>query len=103
MLSALYDTFVGFSKLPARVMTRLGTGIFAAAMVFSVYLLINWLGGDTFPGWTAVMLGLTLFAGGQFLMMGLMGEYLSRIYTEVAGRPLYFVSDRTGLGDDCDR
>ena len=101
LVSALYDTFIGFSNLPARIMARLGLAVFAAAMLFSLYLLVNWFMGDTLPGWTTVMLGLSLFAAGQFLMMGLVGEYLSRIYTEVAGRPNYFVSDRAGaVGDE---
>lgn len=100
LISALYDTFIGFSNLPARLMARSGMAVFLIAILFSIYLLVNWFLGDALRGWTAVMLGLTLFAAGQFLMMGLVGEYLSRIYTEVAGRPTYFISDRAGTPGD---
>ena len=96
MLSAMYDTFMGFSNLPARLMTWAGVLISLGAVAFSSYLVLNWLGGDTLPGWTGVMFGLSVFAGVQFLMMGIVGEYLYRIYTEAAGRPLYFISDRAG-------
>jgi len=46
-----------------------------------------------------VMMALTLFFGVQFLMMGIIGEYLYRIYSEVVRRPLYFVSDQTAVGN----
>jgi hypothetical protein len=51
--------------------------------------------GHPILGWTSTMLPMTLFFGLQFLMMGIVGEYLYRIYTEVVRRPLYFVSDTT--------
>jgi hypothetical protein len=44
------------------------------------------------------MLGVTVFSGLQFLMMGVVGEYLYRIYAEVVRRPLYFVSGTTEAG-----
>ncbi len=103
MLSAMYDTFMGFSNLPARLMTWAGVLISLGAVAFSTFLVVNWLGGDTLPGWTGVMFGLSIFAGVQFLMMGIVGEYLYRIYTEAAGRPLYFISDRSGDAPETER
>ena len=49
------------------------------------------------------MVALTLFFGLQFFLMGIVGEYLYRIYAEVVRRPLYFVSDRTPEVPDVDR
>ena len=62
----------------------------------AIYLLASWLLGDPLPGYTSVMLVLTVFFGIQFLLMGLVGEYLYRIYLEAVRRPLYFVSAECG-------
>jgi len=97
MLKSMYDTFIGFSDVPARLMTMLGVATFVLTIPFGIYLVLNWLLTDTLPGWTGLMLGLSVFFGLQFLMMGLVGEYLYRIYTEVAARPLYFITSEAGL------
>lgn len=96
MLKAMYDTFIGFSEVPARLMTITGLVTSLFSIPFSIYLVVSWWLTDTVPGWTGLMLGLTVFFGLQFLMMGLVGEYLYRIYSEVTARPLYFISQEAG-------
>lgn len=96
MLKAMYDTFIGFSEVPARLMTMTGLVTSLLSIPFSVYLVTSWWLTDTVPGWTGLMLGVTVFFGLQFLMMGLVGEYLYRIYSEVTARPLYFISQEAG-------
>lgn len=96
MLKAMYDTFIGFSEVPARLMTITGVLTSLLSIPFSLYLVISWWLTDTVPGWTGLMLGVTVFFGLQFLMMGLVGEYLYRIYSEVTARPLYFISQEAG-------
>jgi dolichol-phosphate mannosyltransferase len=95
MIKAMYDAFIGFSFVPIRVMTVLGLGIFLLALLLLLYLLATWSTGHPVPGWTSQMLALSFFFGIQFLLMGIMGEYLYRIYAEVVRRPLYFVSETT--------
>jgi len=96
MLKAMYDTFIGFSEVPARLMTITGVLTSLLSIPFSLYLVFSWWLTDTVPGWTGLMLGVTVFFGLQFLMMGLVGEYLYRIYSEVTARPLYFISQEAG-------
>jgi len=96
MLKAMYDTFIGFSEVPARLMTIVGMVTSLLSIPFSLYLVASWWFTDTVPGWTGLMLGVTVFFGLQFLMMGLVGEYLYRIYSEVTARPLYFISQEAG-------
>ena len=103
MLTTMYDTFIGFSFLPIRLMTLTGMLLSLLTLLFAAYLIGGYFTGQTLPGWTSVMLALTLFFGIQFLLMGVVGEYLYRIYSEVVGRPLYFVSDRTPVVPDVDR
>lgn len=95
MIKTTYDAFIGFSVLPVRAMTVLGIGVFFVALGLLVYLVLAWVDGHPAPGWTSQMLALSFFFGVQFLLMGIMGEYLYRIYAEVVRRPLYFISEVT--------
>jgi len=96
MIRTMYDAFVGFSALPIRLTTALGIAISLLNIPLAIYLVASWLLGDPLPGYTSVMLVLTVFFGIQFLLMGLVGEYLYRIYLEAVRRPLYFVAAECG-------
>ena len=95
MVKTMYDTFIGFSQTPIRIMTVAGGAVSLLTIPMAAYLLYHRIVGHPILGWTSTMLPMTLFFGLQFLMMGIVGEYLYRIYTEVVRRPLYFVSDTT--------
>lgn len=97
MTKAMYDTFIGFSPAPVRFVTGVGGVAVVGSVVFAAYLAGSWLSGSPQPGWTSLMLAITTLAGVQFLVMGIMGEYLYRIYSEVVRRPAYFVSDAVGV------
>jgi glycosyltransferase involved in cell wall biosynthesis len=103
MVKTMYDTFIGFSFLPIRLMTLAGVVLSLLTVPFAVYLLFVYLTGHPLVGWTSVMLALTMFFGIQFLLMGVVGEYLYRIYAEVVRRPLYFVSATTAEKHELDR
>jgi glycosyltransferase involved in cell wall biosynthesis len=95
MIKAMYDTFIGFSLLPIRIMTIVGALVSAFTLPISIYLVYSWLTGSPLLGWTSLMLAVVLLFGIQFLFMSIAGEYLYRIYSESVRRPLYFISDRT--------
>lgn len=95
MIKTMYDTFIGFSLVPIRLMTITGAMVSLLTIPIVGYILYHRLSGHPILGWTSVMVALTLFFGLQFLMMGIVGEYLYRIYAEVVKRPLYFVSATT--------
>ena len=99
MVKTMYDTFIGFSVLPIRLITITGMLVSLLSIPIAVYLLARKFLGQPLLGWTSVMLGLTLFSGLQFLMMGVVGEYLYRIYAEVVRRPLYFISSTTDTSE----
>jgi len=95
MLRAMYDAFLGFSTVPIRLMTFAAALSFVAAGALIVYLLIVLIVGDPVPGWTSQMLVMSVFFAIQFSLMGVLGEYMYRIYSEATRRPLFFVSDTT--------
>jgi dolichol-phosphate mannosyltransferase len=100
MVKTMYDTFIGFSQTPIRVMTVAGAVVSLLTIPMAGYIIYHRLAGHPILGWTSTVLPLTLFFGLQFLMMGVVGEYLYRIYAEVVRRPLYFISASTNARRD---
>ena len=94
---------VGFSKVPLRFATYLGLVVSAFSVVlagWAVYQRI--VGGDTVRGWASTVVIMLFLGGVQLLMIGIVGEYLSRIYDEVKQRPLYVISGLRGFGEPVD-
>lgn len=96
MVKTMYDALMAYSYLPIRLISIAGVAAFLFAIGLSAYLLYVLYTGNPLPGWTSQLLVLNFFFGIQFLIMGIVGEYLYRIYSEVLRRPLYFISDRAG-------
>lgn len=92
------DGIVSFSTLPLRVWSWLGLGVAALAVLYgAVIMLKTMIFGIDVPGYASLMVT-TLFIGGvQLICLGVLGDYLGRVFTEVKGRPLYLVSDIVGF------
>lgn len=95
MVKAMYDTIIGFSALLPRFITVLGAAIFLMNIPILIYLIADYIFARPFPGWTGLMVALCFFFGVVCLMLGVMSEYLHRIYIESTGRPLYFIAKQT--------
>ena len=95
MLRSSYDLFLGYSHIPVRIITMSGVILCSVAMTVLAYVLLSWVGGKPLPGYTSLMATIMFFFGFQSLILGLIGEYLFRIYIEVINRPLYLISDTT--------
>jgi dolichol-phosphate mannosyltransferase len=93
MLKTMYDAFIGFSNVPVRLMTLLGIVTSLVAFILVIYVVLCWMTGTRVPGWSSTVATTAFFFGIQFFLMGVTGEYLYRIYSEVTRRPLYFISD----------
>jgi len=86
------DGVTGFSTAPLRVATYLGLATAAAALVFAVWVVGKaMLYGDRVAGWPTMMAVILLLGGVQLIALGLIGEYLGRLYEEAKQRPLYLV------------
>ena len=89
---------LSLSKLPLRLATYFGLLVSAASFILAIWFVIQRLTGQPLiRGWSSTVV-IVLFLGGvQLLTIGIIGEYLSRIYDEVKGRPLYVVQSRDGF------
>ncbi|MGO8926071.1 MAG: glycosyltransferase family 2 protein [Limisphaerales bacterium] len=105
LLRLAADGIFAFSLLPLRLATYLGLCALGCSVSAGVFVLIWRLCGFRFmgytahdlPGWTAISGGLLFMGGVQFLMLGCLGEYIGRIYTEVKQRPRWIVREALGI------
>ena len=115
LLKLAFDGIVNFSTAPLRYIFIGGVGMFLTATAALVFLLVQRLIGFTLmgvrpqdvPGWTSLILAFLAFSGAQLVSIGVLGEYLGRVYQEVKNRPSYVVKDiRGGMsasGDESNR
>lgn len=83
-----------FSTLPLRVWSVIGFVISALAILYGIYITVDTLvSGNAVGGWPTLAAGLMLFSGIQLLSIGILGEYLGRVYEEVKRRPLYLIGE----------
>lgn len=92
------DGILSFSLVPLRLATYLGFGAAGVALLGIVYALVLRLLTDIWvTGWTLLFIGLMFIGGVQLVALGVIGEYLGRVYGEVKRRPLYVVGERLGF------
>ena len=91
---------VGFSRYPLQVISMIGLAIFVFAMVLALtYLSLSLAGVAIVWGNPTLVMIISFFSGIQLLSLGVMGEYVGRIYDEVKQRPMYIVERRIGFSD----
>jgi len=92
MFAFALEGITSFSIVPLRIITIVGLLIFSISMLMSLYILLVKLFGDTaLPGWASTVLPVYLLGGVQIFFLGIIGEYLGKIYTEVKRRPRYII------------
>lgn len=92
------EGITSFSNAPLKLATWLGTGSAGLAFVYGLYVFIKALvWGDPVRGYPSLMLVILLLGGIQLLALGVIGEYLGRLYTESKQRPLYFIEQHQGV------
>ncbi|MEO1066891.1 MAG: glycosyltransferase family 2 protein [Pseudomonadota bacterium] len=92
------DAITAFGSLPLKVWTYVGLFLAIPSVAFGVFIMLRTLilGSDV-PGYASLMVAICLFSGVQLLGLGIIGEYLSRVLTEVKQRPLYLVQEKLGF------
>ncbi len=90
--------FFGFSHLPLRFASWIGTSVACLAVTYFMYILVRRLMGfPQEPGWLSLTSAVLLMGGVQLITIGILGEYIGRIYQQVQGRPLFIISQALEL------
>lgn len=98
MFKLAFDGIFSFSHVPLRIATALGFVISGFSFLLVLWILIvrYWL-EDVVPGWASLMITISFIGGVQLITLGIIGEYLGRIYDEVKSRPLYLLDKKIGF------
>ena len=93
MLHFAVDAIAGFSIVPLRLSIVLGFFCTLVGMFFFIYTAYSYLMGITVSGWTTTMTAVLILGSAQLLMLGVIGEYLGRLYMQSKNRPLYIIEE----------
>jgi polyisoprenyl-phosphate glycosyltransferase len=93
MITFALDGITSFSIKPIRMITALGFSIFLISLLALIYSLVTKFTGKATSGWTSLMLSIWMIGGIQLLSLGMIGEYIGKIYNEAKHRPRYVISD----------
>ena len=93
MVSLAIDGITSFSTTPLRLVSYLGLATIFVSLIEGIDALLAYYEGITSPGWASVIISIYFIGGVQLLSLGIIGEYIGKIYSEVKGRPRYLVSE----------
>jgi dolichol-phosphate mannosyltransferase len=96
MVRFALDAVTGFSTAPLRFASHVGLWLVAASGLLLAYIAYGFLTGSAIQGWTSLMLVVVILGAVQMFVLGMIGEYLGRLYMEAKHRPLYIVSEIAG-------
>ncbi|MGC5017374.1 glycosyltransferase family 2 protein [Micromonospora sp. DT47] len=91
MVALAWDSTANFSAAPLRVATWLGVTSFVACLALIAFGVTAYTTGTAIPGWTSMFVAVLLLSGVQLICLGLLGEYVGRIYATVQNRPMFHV------------
>jgi dolichol-phosphate mannosyltransferase len=85
---------LSFSFKPIRVALFLGGLVSLLAFAFALFAVISYFRGETVPGWSSTIIAIMMLGGIQLIMIGLIGEYIASLYSEVKKRPLFLIDEK---------
>lgn len=91
MINFAVDGITSFSVKPIRLILNVGIIIFVISIIMILYALVNKFIGNTVSGWTFIVCSIWLIAGVQMMSLGVIGEYIGKIYSETKRRPKYII------------
>lgn len=97
MLSFALDGITSFSVRPLRYIVILGLLFILISLGAIVYGLLSYVEGNTMPGWTSLLVSVWFIGGSILMAVGIIGEYVGKIYKEVKRRPRFFVEKQAGV------
>ncbi|SDB16887.1 Glycosyltransferase involved in cell wall bisynthesis [Butyrivibrio sp. INlla16] len=100
MLSFAFEGITSLSVKPIRIISGLGVLIFSVSIIILIYSLVRHFSGNTIPGWTTTVLSIWAIGGLTMISLGVIGEYVGKIYLETKNRPRYIISEYLGDKED---
>ena len=89
------DGITAFSAKPLRVSFFAGIIVSFTGLLYAIYAVFQYFGGKNIPGWTSILVSILIIGGIQLISIGIIGEYLARVFNEAKNRPMYLVKEYT--------
>ena len=100
MVRLAVNGIIGFSTAPLKLVMSAGFLLAGASVLYGLVAIVLKLAGvHMMPGYTSILVAVTFLSGVQLAVMGMVGQYVARVYDEARGRPLYLIRDARGFGD----
>jgi len=96
MLALAINGITSFTNLPLKIITWIGFVVFIVSIVLSAWVLVVTINGSAIPGWASITLPVYFIGGIQLLALGVIGEYIGKIYMETKQRPRYHIEEFIG-------
>lgn len=93
MMTFAWNGITSHSPFPMRLVLYFGMFSFFVALLITAYVIYSWLSGDVVQGWTSILIPITFFSAMNMIAIGLIGEYIGKIYEEVKHRPKFIVDE----------
>jgi glycosyltransferase involved in cell wall biosynthesis len=99
MLIFAIEGLTSLSLVPLRIVSFVGLIMFFVSFLLSIWVLFIKMKGMALPGWTSTVLPIYFLGGIQLIFLGIIGEYIGKIYLEVKKRPLFIIKEKYNLED----
>jgi dolichol-phosphate mannosyltransferase len=99
MIKFAFDGITSFSTAPLKLATWTGYLSALAAVLYLISVFVQRALGITVEGWATIMVAMLFLGSVQLICLGILGEYLGRVFNEVKPRPMYVIEERLGLDD----
>lgn len=96
MIALALDGMTGFSVAPLRLSIYFSLLFFLLSVAIGIYAVVIWATRSTVPGWTSILVAVTMFSSVQLLVLAILGEYVGRTYIEAKRRPLFVIKEVIG-------
>ncbi len=100
MISLAVEGVTSLTTTPLKVISALGFFTCLISMIAAIYAIIEKINGSTVEGWASVMISIIFLGGVQLLCLGVIGEYIGKIYLETKERPRFFIEEKKGNNDE---
>ena len=101
LLDLAITGITSFSAFPLRMIALGGIGVALIAILYAIWIILStFIFGIQTPGWATIVTALTFFGGLQLFAIGVVGEYIGRVFDEVKHRPLYIIDEESSFNDN---
>lgn len=100
MVRFALDGLLSFSTSPLRLATYFGFTVSFLSFIYAIYAIyVRFFTDRAIAGWTSILVVILFLGGIQLITIGIIGEYIAKIYHETKRRPLYLISEKIGFGE----